>query len=216
MKGSEIAETGWRRQRGEPSMLEVFRSITVNPGATPWRRDGEASDPKSGRPGAAAAFRDRSTRHVHCVADKNGRARRPALVDGDRSGGGRHHHRPQYQIAGRPCGWVNISSHCLTAVAGLTGHREKHFERILLAVPMGSCARLRAGDDVLDAARSGQLRTRIDRREACQRPADRFWFAGAGPRFGPPPIFAEWEFRPVRARRSGLATHRQSGCCRQK
>ena len=38
MKGSEIAETGWRRQRGEPSMLEVFRSITVNPGATPWRR----------------------------------------------------------------------------------------------------------------------------------------------------------------------------------
>ncbi|WP_442896373.1 Nramp family divalent metal transporter [Bosea sp. MMO-172] len=38
MKGREIAETGWRRQRGEPSMLEVFRSITVNPGATPWRR----------------------------------------------------------------------------------------------------------------------------------------------------------------------------------
>ena len=38
MKGSEIAETGWRRQRGEPSMLDVFRSITVNPGATPWRR----------------------------------------------------------------------------------------------------------------------------------------------------------------------------------
>lgn len=38
MKGSETAETGWRRQRGEPSMLEVFRSITVNPGATPWRR----------------------------------------------------------------------------------------------------------------------------------------------------------------------------------
>jgi len=38
MKGSEIVETGWRRQRGEPSMLDVFRSITVNPGATPWRR----------------------------------------------------------------------------------------------------------------------------------------------------------------------------------
>lgn len=38
MKGSEIAETGWRRQRGEPSMLDVFRSISVNPGATPWRR----------------------------------------------------------------------------------------------------------------------------------------------------------------------------------
>ena len=38
MKGREIAETGWRRQRGEPSMLDVFRSITVNPGATPWRR----------------------------------------------------------------------------------------------------------------------------------------------------------------------------------
>lgn len=38
MKGSEIVETGWRRRRGEPSMLDVFRSIKVNPGATPWRR----------------------------------------------------------------------------------------------------------------------------------------------------------------------------------
>lgn len=94
---------------------------------------------------------------------------------------------------------MNISSHCLSAVAGLTEHRENHFERILLAVPMGSCARLRAGADVLDTARSGQLLTRINRREPCQRPAERFWFAGAGPHFGPPPIFAEWEFRPARA-----------------
>jgi manganese transport protein len=38
MKGSETAEFAWRRQRGEPSMLDVFRTIAVHPGATPWRR----------------------------------------------------------------------------------------------------------------------------------------------------------------------------------
>ena len=31
-------ETGWRKSRGEPSLLDVFRSIPVHPGATPWRR----------------------------------------------------------------------------------------------------------------------------------------------------------------------------------
>jgi manganese transport protein len=32
------AEGGWRRGRGEPSLLDVFRSISVAPGATPWRK----------------------------------------------------------------------------------------------------------------------------------------------------------------------------------
>ncbi len=34
----ESPEGGWRRGRGEPSLLDVFRSISVAPGATPWRR----------------------------------------------------------------------------------------------------------------------------------------------------------------------------------
>ena len=34
----ETAETGWRKARGEPSLLDVFRTITVRPGATPWRK----------------------------------------------------------------------------------------------------------------------------------------------------------------------------------
>ena len=34
----ETAETGWRKARGEPSLLDVFRTITVKPGATPWRK----------------------------------------------------------------------------------------------------------------------------------------------------------------------------------
>ena len=34
----EISEGGWRRQRGEPSMIDVFRSISISAGATPWRR----------------------------------------------------------------------------------------------------------------------------------------------------------------------------------
>jgi manganese transport protein len=32
------ASKGWRRGRGEPSLLESFRSIAVNPNATPFRR----------------------------------------------------------------------------------------------------------------------------------------------------------------------------------
>ena len=36
--GAEASESGWRRKRGEPSMLDVFRSISVRPGGTPWRR----------------------------------------------------------------------------------------------------------------------------------------------------------------------------------
>ena len=32
------ADQGWRRARGEPSLLDVFRSIAVAPGATPWRK----------------------------------------------------------------------------------------------------------------------------------------------------------------------------------
>lgn len=32
------AESGWRRSRGEPSLLDVFRSISVAPGGTPWRK----------------------------------------------------------------------------------------------------------------------------------------------------------------------------------
>ena len=31
-------ENGWRRSRGEPSLLDVFRSISVAPGGTPWRK----------------------------------------------------------------------------------------------------------------------------------------------------------------------------------
>lgn len=31
-------ETGWRKTRGEPSLLNVFRTISVKPGATPWRK----------------------------------------------------------------------------------------------------------------------------------------------------------------------------------
>lgn len=34
----ETAETGWRKERGEPSLLDVFRTISVSPGATPWRK----------------------------------------------------------------------------------------------------------------------------------------------------------------------------------
>lgn len=34
----ETAETGWRKARGEPSLLDVFRTISVSPGATPWRK----------------------------------------------------------------------------------------------------------------------------------------------------------------------------------
>jgi manganese transport protein len=29
---------GWRRSRGEPSLIEVFRTIAVSPNATPWRK----------------------------------------------------------------------------------------------------------------------------------------------------------------------------------
>lgn len=36
--GVKAAEPGWRRKRGEPSMLDVFGSISVKSGATPWRR----------------------------------------------------------------------------------------------------------------------------------------------------------------------------------
>jgi manganese transport protein len=31
-------KNGWRRSRGEPSLLDVFRSISVAPGSTPWRK----------------------------------------------------------------------------------------------------------------------------------------------------------------------------------
>ena len=34
----EAAETGWRKARGEASLLDVFRTISVKPGATPWRK----------------------------------------------------------------------------------------------------------------------------------------------------------------------------------
>jgi len=34
----EAADTGWRKSRGEPSLLDVFRTIAVKPGATPWRK----------------------------------------------------------------------------------------------------------------------------------------------------------------------------------
>ena len=34
----EAADTGWRKARGEPSLLDVFRTIAVKPGATPWRK----------------------------------------------------------------------------------------------------------------------------------------------------------------------------------
>ncbi len=30
--------SGWLRARGEPSLLDVFRTIRVNPGASSWRR----------------------------------------------------------------------------------------------------------------------------------------------------------------------------------
>ncbi|MFA6965716.1 Nramp family divalent metal transporter [Bosea sp. (in: a-proteobacteria)] len=36
--GIEAADTGWRKARGEPSLLDVFRTIAVKPGATPWRK----------------------------------------------------------------------------------------------------------------------------------------------------------------------------------
>jgi manganese transport protein len=32
------ADKGWRRARGEPALLDVFRSIAVAPGASPWRK----------------------------------------------------------------------------------------------------------------------------------------------------------------------------------
>ena len=35
---TEAADTGWRKARGEPSLLDVFRTIAVKPGATPWRK----------------------------------------------------------------------------------------------------------------------------------------------------------------------------------
>jgi manganese transport protein len=35
---AETGETGWRKARGEPSLLDVFRTIAVKPGATPWRK----------------------------------------------------------------------------------------------------------------------------------------------------------------------------------
>ncbi|WP_336814101.1 Nramp family divalent metal transporter [Bosea sp. MMO-172] len=31
-------ETGWRKSRGEPSLLDVFRTISVKQSATPWRK----------------------------------------------------------------------------------------------------------------------------------------------------------------------------------
>ena len=34
----ETGETAWRKARGEPSLLDVFRTISVAPGATPWRK----------------------------------------------------------------------------------------------------------------------------------------------------------------------------------
>ncbi len=34
----ETGETGWRKARCEPSLLDVFRTIAVAPGATPWRK----------------------------------------------------------------------------------------------------------------------------------------------------------------------------------
>ena len=34
----DTAETGWRKARGEPSLLDVFRTVAVTPGATPWRK----------------------------------------------------------------------------------------------------------------------------------------------------------------------------------
>lgn len=34
----ESPEGGWRRNRGEPSLLDVFRSVSVAPGAAPWRK----------------------------------------------------------------------------------------------------------------------------------------------------------------------------------
>ncbi|MBA4223141.1 MAG: divalent metal cation transporter [Methylobacterium sp.] len=36
-KGATV-EIGWRKARGEPSLLDVFRTISVKPGATPWRK----------------------------------------------------------------------------------------------------------------------------------------------------------------------------------
>ncbi len=34
----ETGETAWRKARGEPSLLDVFRTISVAPGATTWRK----------------------------------------------------------------------------------------------------------------------------------------------------------------------------------
>jgi manganese transport protein len=41
MTGFQIdasSKNGWSRARGEPSLLDVFRSIAVSPNATPWRK----------------------------------------------------------------------------------------------------------------------------------------------------------------------------------
>ncbi|MDR6826325.1 manganese transport protein [Bosea sp. BE271] len=38
LDGIKATEGGWRKSRGEPSLLDVFRSIAVNPSATPWRK----------------------------------------------------------------------------------------------------------------------------------------------------------------------------------
>jgi manganese transport protein len=34
----DAGDAGWRKARGEPSLLDVFRSISVQPTGTPWRR----------------------------------------------------------------------------------------------------------------------------------------------------------------------------------
>jgi manganese transport protein len=34
----DLARKGWLRERGEPSLLDVFRTIAVKPGASSWRR----------------------------------------------------------------------------------------------------------------------------------------------------------------------------------
>jgi len=35
---TEAIDVGWRKARGEPSLLDVFRTIAISPTATPWRR----------------------------------------------------------------------------------------------------------------------------------------------------------------------------------
>ena len=35
---AEPVDNGWLRSRGEPSLLDVFRTIKVAPGGTPWRK----------------------------------------------------------------------------------------------------------------------------------------------------------------------------------